>query len=50
MQKIPYMLVIGDREVAEGQVSPRRRDGSNLGAMTVDALAALVQEECRNYK
>ncbi len=50
MQKTPYMLVIGDREVEEGKVSPRRRDGSNLGAMDVEAFVALVQQECKEYK
>lgn len=50
MQKTPYMLVIGDREVAEAKVSPRRRDGQNLGAMTVDEFIKLVQEDCKNYK
>ena len=50
MQKTPYMLVIGDREVTEGKVSPRRRDGQNLGAIGVDEFIGLVQEDCRNYK
>jgi threonyl-tRNA synthetase len=50
MQKIPYMLVIGDREVEEGRVSPRQRDGKNLGAMDIAAFVELVQAECRDYK
>ena len=50
MQKIPYMLVIGDREMEAGHVSPRRRDGKNLGAMTVDDFIALVKEQCAQYK
>jgi threonyl-tRNA synthetase len=45
LQKVPYMLVIGDREVAEGQVSVRSRTGGDLGARPVaDFLAAAVQE------
>ncbi|HHX44399.1 MAG TPA: threonine--tRNA ligase [Chloroflexi bacterium] len=35
LQKIPYMLVIGDREVEEGTVSVRLRTNENLGAMAV---------------
>src|SRR5436190_8760676 len=36
LQKIPYMLVAGDREVAEGTVSVRSRSGGDLGARTID--------------
>jgi len=36
LQKIPYMLVAGDREVAEGTVSVRSRSGGDQGARTVD--------------
>lgn len=50
MQKIPYMLVIGDREMEAGQISPRWRDGKNLGAMTADDFIALVKEQCAQYK
>jgi threonyl-tRNA synthetase len=50
MQKIPYMLVIGDREMEAGQISPRWRDGKNLGAMTADDFIAIVQEQCAQYK
>ena len=46
MQKIPYMLVIGDREVAAGGISPRRRDGTQLELMSPEDFAALVEKEC----
>jgi threonyl-tRNA synthetase len=46
-QKVPYMLVIGDREVASAGISPRRRDGTQLELMSPDAFAAMVEEECR---
>ncbi len=49
VEKIPYMLVIGDREVADGTVAPRYRDGRNLEPMTPEAFAAFVQDECRQY-
>jgi threonyl-tRNA synthetase len=43
--KIPYMLVVGDREMEAGQVSVRRRGGVNAGTMSLDAfLEALKQE------
>jgi threonyl-tRNA synthetase len=44
LQKIPYMLVIGDREMEAGQVNLRRRDGSRDGAIEVPAAIALVQD------
>ena len=34
MQKIPYMLVVGDRDMENGTVSVRTRKGDDLGAMT----------------
>jgi threonyl-tRNA synthetase len=36
MQKVPYMLVIGDRDMENGTVSVRTRGGVDLGAMTPD--------------
>ena len=38
MQKIPYMLVVGDRDMENGTVSVRTRKGDDLGAMTLDAF------------
>jgi threonyl-tRNA synthetase len=43
MQKIPYMLVIGNREMEAGQVNLRLRDGDVPGAMSVDDFVALAQ-------
>ncbi len=42
--KVPYMLVVGDREVAEGTVSLRRRDGSRKNGMPFAEFQALVRE------
>jgi len=51
MQKVPYMLVIGDREVETGEVSPRQRDGGkNLGSMSIDDFVAIVREKCDRYE
>ncbi|MFO7569723.1 MAG: threonine--tRNA ligase, partial [Smithellaceae bacterium] len=50
MQKIPFMLVIGDKEMDAATVAPRARDGSNLGALTVEQFIALVQEMCEKKK
>ena len=45
MQKIPYMLVVGDRDMENGTVSVRTRQGEDLGAMTLDAFVAKCQSE-----
>ena len=44
MAKVPYMLVVGDRDMENGTVSPRHRSGEDLGAMTFDAFAAMLKE------
>jgi threonyl-tRNA synthetase len=46
MQKIPYMLVIGDKEVEAQSVAPRTREGQNMGSLPVDEFIAFVQEIC----
>ena len=45
LQKIPYMLVAGDREAAEGTVSVRSRTGGDLGARSVDDFIQQAQAE-----
>jgi threonyl-tRNA synthetase len=44
LQKVPYMLVIGDREQEAGQVAVRLRSGEDLGAMEVGAFIQLAGE------
>jgi threonyl-tRNA synthetase len=43
--KVPYMLVIGDREVEQGTVSVRGRSGANLGSMAVPAVIDLIRAD-----
>jgi len=45
MQRYPYILVVGDREVENNQVSVRRRGGEDLGSMSVEALIELINQE-----
>ncbi len=45
--KVPYMLILGDREVDERLVTPRLRSGQNLEAMNVEAFAARLAEEAQ---
>jgi len=48
--KVPYMLVIGDREVESQTVTPRFRDGKNLEPMTVSDFVSMLQSEAAAYK
>ncbi|MBW2636875.1 MAG: threonine--tRNA ligase [Deltaproteobacteria bacterium] len=50
MQKTPYLLVIGEREIESGTVSPRQRGGKNLGALDVKEFITIVKEKCKNYE
>jgi len=45
LQKVPYMLVTGDREAAEGTVAVRSRSAGDQGARTVEAFVAAAKEE-----
>ena len=48
LEKIPYLLIAGDREVEAGQIAVRRRDGTDLGAMAVDDLIERLRAEVAN--
>ena len=48
MQKIPFMIIVGEKEEADRTISVRRHTRGDLGTMTVEALAAAVDEEVRN--
>src|SRR5262245_43381053 len=45
LQKVPYMLVVGDREATEGRVSVRARTAGDLGASSVDDFVANARDE-----
>jgi threonyl-tRNA synthetase len=45
MQKVPYMLIVGDREAAAGAIAVRTRSGEDLGAIAVDDFIARAQAE-----
>jgi len=48
LQKVPYLLVIGDKEMESGQVAVRSREGLDLGVMTIDALCDTLEQEIRS--
>ena len=48
MEKVPYMVVVGDRDMENGTVSVRHRSGEDLGAMSLEEFAALLKNEVDN--
>jgi len=48
LEKIPYMLVIGDKEMEAGQVAVRSRKSGDMGTMAVDAFVEKIVEEISN--
>ena len=44
VEKVPYMVVVGDRDMENGTVSPRHRVDGDLGAMSLDDFTALLRE------
>ena len=50
LQKIPYMLVVGDKEAANGTVAVRSRSGGDQGAQTVAAFIEAADDEARRKK
>ena len=48
MQKLPYLLVVGDKEMAAGAVAVRARGGQDLGAMSLDAFIEKIKGDIAN--
>ena len=44
LEKIPYMVVVGDRDMENGTVSPRHRADGDLGAMSMEDFTALLKD------
>ena len=45
MQRVPYLLVVGDKEIENGTVAVRTRDGEDLGSMTIEEVVALFHSD-----
>ena len=50
LQAVPYLLVVGDREVENGELAVRTQSGEDLGTMPIDAFATLLQERAKNLQ
>jgi threonyl-tRNA synthetase len=49
MQKVPYMLVVGDREAQAGAVAVRLRSGEDLGAQPVADMLAMIAADADSW-
>jgi threonyl-tRNA synthetase len=49
LQKVPYMLVVGDKEVENGLLAPRFRDGKNLEGMTPEQFVSFIESETKSF-
>ena len=49
LQKVPYLLVVGDKEVEKGTVAVRKRGGEDLGAMTFDEFCTLLNQDVASF-
>jgi threonyl-tRNA synthetase len=47
---VPYLLVVGDREVENEQVAVRTRSGEDLGTMSVEAFSTLLKSDIESHK
>jgi len=50
LEKIPYMLIIGDKECGEEGVTPRQRSGQNLPFMKPEEFIDLISDECKQRR
>ena len=48
MNKIPYMLIIGEQEAENGTVSVRKHGGEDLGSISIEAFSALIQQDIKS--
>ena len=49
LQKVPYLLIVGDKEVESRMVAVRTREGADLGTMSLEAFCEHLQQDVSNY-
>ena len=50
LQKVPYMVIIGDKEAEQERLTPRLRSGKNLPSMQVGDFISIVRDECQKRR
>ena len=48
LRKVPYLVIIGDREVSEQKVTVRKRSGENIGPFAIDEFIEIIKDKVRN--
>lgn len=47
IRKVPYLVIIGDREVSEQKITVRKRSGENIGPLTIEEFIRIIKEKIR---
>lgn len=50
MRKIPYLAIIGDKEIADNKITVRKRNGENIGTFTLEQFIYIIKEEINSRK
>lgn len=50
MRKIPYLVIIGDKEIAENKITVRKRNGENIGPFTIEQFIDIIKGEINTRK
>jgi threonyl-tRNA synthetase len=47
MQKVPYMIIVGEQEELDGTISVRKHGGDDLGTISVESFTSIINEEIK---
>ena len=50
MRKVPYLIIIGDKELDDQKITVRKRNGENIGPFTTDEFMVIIEDEVRSKK
>jgi threonyl-tRNA synthetase len=50
VRKIPYLVIIGDKEIAENKITVRKRNGENIGTFTIEQFIDIIKDEINSRK
>ncbi len=50
MRKVPYLIIIGDKELEDQKITVRKRDGENIGPFTTDEFMLIIEEQVKNKR
>jgi threonyl-tRNA synthetase len=48
LRKVPYLVIIGDKEVSEQKITVRKRSGENISPLTIDDFITLIKDKIIN--